>query len=137
MKWIKKFENSSDDMSKYEDYFTDLSDNWGIDIESKVYKRLLRIIITIKNTELKDGFPLIEPNIQYKDMMIVVHNSGSRSIKNSETYFKFMSEVIKCIDHLKSSHSEVEYTGMYEENGNSYPDYTISPKLVIQFNIQK
>lgn len=127
---IKKFENIEEDLGKYEDYFTDLSDNWGIDIESKKIKRLLQIIIIIKNTDLKNSFPLIEPNIQCEDMMIVVHD------KNSEIYFEFMSEVMKSIHHLTSSHNELEYISMYEENDRSYLDYTGPAKSVIQFNIR-
>lgn len=127
---IKKFENIEEDLGKYEDYFTDLSDNWGIDIESKKIKRLLQIIIIIKNTDLKNSFPLIEPNIQCEDMMIVVHD------KNSEIYFEFMSEVMKSIRHLTSSHNELEYISMYEENDRSYLDYTGPAKSVIQFNIR-
>lgn len=127
---IKKFENIEEDLGKYEDYFTDLSDNWGIDIESKKIKRLLQIIIIIKNTDLKNSFPLIEPNIQCEDMMIVVHD------KNSEIYFEFMSEVMKSIRHLTSSHNELEYISMYEENDKSYLHYNEPAKLVIQFNIR-
>ncbi len=127
---IKKFENIEEDLGKYEDYFTDLSDNWGIDIESKKIKRLLQIIIIIKNTDLKNSFPLIEPNIQCEDRMIVVHD------KNSEIYFEFMSEVMKSIHHLTSSHNELEYISMYEENDRSYLDYTGPAKSVIQFNIR-
>ena len=136
MKWIKKFENSlQDDVGKYEDYFTDLSDNWGISVKSKEIKRLLQIILVIKNKELKEGFPAIEPHIQQGDMMIVVHTEYINGFEKSRLYFEFMSEVIKCIDHLTSSCDEAEYVSMYEENNNSFPDYTGSSKLVIQFNI--
>lgn len=129
---IKKFENIEEDLGGYEDYFTNLSHDWGVDIESKKLKRLLQIIITIKNTELEKEFPLIEPNIKYPDMMLVVYNG-----ENSELYFKFMSEIVKSIRHLTSSHNELEYISMYEENDRSYPDdYTGPAKLVIQFNIR-
>ena len=88
MKWIKKFENSQDDIGKYEDYFTDLSDNWGISVKSKEIKRLLQIILVIKNKELEEGFPLIEPKIFHKDMMIVVHTGDNNGYKKSNLYFK-------------------------------------------------
>lgn len=112
MKWIKKFENIEDqipdrfDEDKIDEYFQELIDTWDVEIEyddelyGDVYSDVLAIVIEV-GKDLHTKFPTFEGNHK-----IVQSRIGYSTI---DEYFRFMSDLKKCIDHLVSS-SEGDYT---------------------------
>jgi hypothetical protein len=128
MKWIKKFESDEfedksdldrlDEDEKIEEYFQDLIDEWNVKIEyidSDNYDdNFINIVIEI-------GDDLLEkmPNLQrmHKDIESAI------DYDTIDDYFKFMSDLKKCVDHLTSS-SEGKYRCL-KLTQNSYSQIVI------------
>lgn len=129
MRWIKKFENV--DGGKYEDYFIDLSDNWNVEIGSRIVKNLLTITISILDKDLIDSFPIVEPDLS-SDMIVTYHRNSKRT-----RYFELMMDIHKCISHLESS-LNITYASMFEETRDVYSisrESIIPGKISIIFNL--
>ena len=113
MKWIKKFESDEskersdldrlDEDEKIEEYFQDLVDDWEVEIEFRENDDLEDNYIDLV-IEIGDDLWEKMPNLQrmHKDIESVI------DYDIIDDYFKFMSDLKKCIDHLTSS-SEGKY----------------------------
>jgi hypothetical protein len=114
MKWIKKFENAEEDQipnrfneDKIDEYFQGLVDDWDVEIEydsetyGDAYSDILAIEVKI-GRKLWSKFPRLQRMHKTMENVLEYHNM--------DVYFRFMSDLKKCIDHLISSSGDYECT---------------------------